>query len=101
MKHNPLIALALMATTLCAAAQDSIASGTWTLQRCIDRAKQENVTLKRNRLSVRQAQLDVATARDNRLPSVAFSTNQQFSNRPLQQKQLQWQLRHQRVHDTI
>ena len=84
MKHNPLIAIALMATTLCAAAQDSIASGTWTLQRCIDRAKQENVTLKRNRLSVRQAQLDVATARDNRLPSVAFSTNQQFSNRPFQ-----------------
>ena len=84
MKHNPLIALALMATTLCAAAQDSIASGTWTLQRCIDRAKQENVTLKRNRLNVRQAQLDVATARDNRLPSVAFSTNQQFSNRPFQ-----------------
>ncbi|MBR6283564.1 MAG: TolC family protein [Muribaculaceae bacterium] len=67
-------------------AHDSIAvqHPTWTLQQCIERAKQESLTLKRGRISVQQAQENVLNARDSRLPSVSFSTSQGLSYRPFQ-----------------
>ena len=54
----------------------------WTLERCIDYAKEQNLTLKRDRLNAKSAQIDLHTAKMNRMPSVSFSTNQNFANRP-------------------
>ena len=56
----------------------------WTLQQCIDYAKQQNITIKKNRVNVRSAQLDLQDAKNARLPEVSFSTSQNISNRPFQ-----------------
>lgn len=68
-------------------AQDSttaVLPSQWTLQDCIDRAKAQNVTVQRSRVSAQSAQLDVKNAKNARLPEVSFQTNQGFSNRPFQ-----------------
>lgn len=56
--------------------------GVWSLSNCIDRAKQENISLKRNRISAAQAKISVEEAKNSRLPSVSFSTNQGLTNHP-------------------
>lgn len=69
------------------AAQDSTATALpqqWTLQQCIDRAKTQNVAVRRLRVSAQSAQIDVKDAKSARLPQVSFQTTQGFSNRPFQ-----------------
>lgn len=78
------IFLLAAASTWTAMAQDSLPTQVWTLQRCIEHAKQENVALQQKRVAVQQAQISVADARANRLPTVSFSTSQQFTNRPFE-----------------
>lgn len=58
---------------------------TWTLQDCIDWAKQQNITIQRNKVNVRSLTLDLENARNNRLPTVNFSSNQQVGYRPFQE----------------
>ena len=57
----------------------------WSLQDCIDWAKQQNITVQRNKVSVRSSQIDLQDAKDNRLPTVNFSSNQQVGYRPFQE----------------
>ncbi|MBR1881476.1 MAG: TolC family protein [Muribaculaceae bacterium] len=65
-----------------AAAQTDTLPATWTLDDCIAWAKQENISLRRNRVSVERARISEKDARGNRLPTVSFSTSQSFNNRP-------------------
>ena len=58
---------------------------TWTLQDCIDWAKQQNITVQRNKVNVRSSALDLENARNNRLPTVNFSSNHQVGYRPFQE----------------
>ena len=58
---------------------------TWTLQDCIDWAKQQNITIQRNKVNVRSLALDLENAKNNRLPTVNFSSNQQVGYRPFQE----------------
>ena len=58
---------------------------TWTLQDCINWAKQQNITVQRNKMNVRTSQIDLQEAKANRLPTVEFSTSQYVSNRPFQE----------------
>ncbi len=82
MKHQTIVTIALaLVTSMSALAQSN---GVWSLSDCIDRAKQENITIKRNRVSAAQARLQVEDARNDRLPSVSFSTSQGLTNRPFQ-----------------
>ena len=71
-------------STFTGIAQDSLSTQVWTLQRCIEHAKQENVGLQRKRVAVQQAQISVADARANRQPTVNFTSSQQYSNKPFQ-----------------
>lgn len=85
-----LLAGCLMLITLSANAQDSTVvyqetPFTWTLQDCINWAKQQSVTVQRNKVNVRTSQIAVQDAKANRLPSVDFSTSQYVSNRPFQE----------------
>lgn len=57
----------------------------WTLQDCINWAKQQSITVQRNKMSVRTSQIDLEDAKGNRLPTVNFSTNQQVGYRPFQE----------------
>ena len=58
---------------------------TWTLQDCIDWAKQQNITIQRKKVNVRSSALDLENAKNNRLPTVNFSSNQQVGYRPFQE----------------
>ena len=58
---------------------------TWTLQDCIDWAKKQNITIQRNKVNVRSLALDLENAKNNRLPTVNFSSNQQVGYRPFQE----------------
>ena len=58
---------------------------TWTLQDCIDWAKQQNITIQRNKVNVRSQALNLEDAKNNRLPTVNFSSNQQMGYRPFQE----------------
>ena len=58
---------------------------TWTLQDCINWAKQQNITVQRNKVNVRSSQLSLEDAKNNRLPTVNFSSNQQVGYRPFQE----------------
>ena len=79
--------LAFMATDAVAQDQDTTAEKpyTWTLQDCINWAKQQSITVQRNKVRARSSQIDVNDAKGNRLPNVEFSTSQYVSNRPFQE----------------
>jgi len=73
-----------------ASAQDTTAAMVekpyaWTLQDCIKWAKQQSITVQRNKVNVRASQVALKDAKGNRLPTVDFSTYQNVSNRPFQE----------------
>jgi outer membrane protein len=57
----------------------------WTLQDCINWAKQQNITVQRNKVNVRTSQLNLEDAKASKLPTVSFSSNQQVGYRPFQE----------------
>ena len=86
------VLLAGLLSALTSSAQDSVAvvpytekAYTWTLQDCINWAKQQNITVQRNKVNVRTQALNLEDARNNRLPTVNFSSNQQVGYRPFQE----------------
>ncbi len=54
----------------------------WDLQTCIDYAMQQNITLRKNRLSAQSAEVDVKTAKAALFPSLTASVSQRIVNRP-------------------
>ena len=48
----------------------------WDLQSCIDYAKEQNITIRKNRITAASTQIDVKTAKAALLPSLSFSTSQ-------------------------
>ncbi len=57
----------------------------WTLQECLDYAKQNNISLRKARLSKQQAEEDVKGARAALLPQLSASANQSVGYKPWQQ----------------
>ena len=51
----------------------------WTLQECIGYALDHNLSVQRSALQVRQREIDVNTAENNRLPGVAGGASKNFS----------------------
>lgn len=66
---------------------DSTMSGSrmWTLENCISYALKENISLKQSRLSEKNAEIDMKTARNALFPSLSFSTSHTLINRPFQE----------------
>jgi len=56
----------------------------WTLQDCLDYARENNITLQKARLQQQQAAEEVKSAKAALLPSVSASTNQSVGYRPWQ-----------------
>mgnify|MGYP000191124038 CR=1 FL=1 len=54
----------------------------WDLQACIDYALQQNITIRKNRLSAASAEVDVKTAKAALFPSLTGSVSQRVVNRP-------------------
>lgn len=57
----------------------------WDLQSCIDYALEQNITIRKNRVTAASTQIDVKTAKAALFPSLSFSTSQQVVNRPYQE----------------
>lgn len=73
-KAYSLMALALVAVSL--SAQER---APWTLQECIAHALENNITLKRQEIQVRQQEIQLNTSRNSRLPQVSGSASENFS----------------------
>ncbi len=54
----------------------------WDLQTCIEYALQQNISLRKNRLNVESAEVDVKTAKAALFPSLTASVSQRVVNRP-------------------
>ena len=54
----------------------------WNLQTCIDYALQQNITIRKNRLNAKSAEVDVKTAKAALFPSLTASVSQRIVNRP-------------------
>ena len=78
MTSRHILAAIALTFALCAQAQS------WTLQQCIDWAREHSITVAKNRVTAEQAKIDLKDARANRLPTVSFTTRQEYSNRPFQ-----------------
>lgn len=87
-KRLTVITLCLAGCMRLAAQNDSITQQPgslpvqWDLQACIDYALQQNITLRKNRLSAESAGVDVKTAKAALFPSLSASVSQRVVNRP-------------------
>ncbi len=57
----------------------AIADETWTLQRCVDYALENNLTVKNSRLQVDQSEIEVTSAKDAFLPTLSASASEGFN----------------------
>ena len=57
----------------------------WTLQNCIDYALEQNITLRKSRITAESTAVDVKTAKAALFPNLSFSTSQNMINRPYQE----------------
>lgn len=67
-------------------AQDAAMShGQWDLQSCIDYALEQNIAIRKNRITAESTQIDVKTAKAALFPNLSFSTGHQVVNHPFQE----------------
>lgn len=78
MKTLTLIPALLLAASLTASAQDTTATR-WSLQRCIEHAKANNLEVRMRQVEVDRQELTLHTARSKRLPSLSAGASQQWS----------------------
>lgn len=75
-----LLALAPFVASLCVQAQEA-----WTLQRCLEHAAQNNITIQRNKLSELDAAEQLKQSKAALFPSLSFSMGQSLGYRPFQE----------------
>ncbi|MDR1810666.1 MAG: TolC family protein [Prevotella sp.] len=51
----------------------------WTLRQCIDHAVENNISIKQQALNVENAEIDLSTSKNSRLPSLGAGLSQSFS----------------------
>ena len=69
----------LLAVIALASATMTKADESWTLQRCIDYAIENNIQVLQNDITAGQREIDLNSARSNRLPGVSASASQNWS----------------------
>lgn len=69
----------IFASLLVWVAGSSFAQGTWTLQRCVDYALENNLTIKQNRLNVELSEVSVDDNKYGFLPSLNAAASQNFN----------------------
>jgi outer membrane protein len=60
-------------------AQELYENGLWSLEKCIDYAVEHSISVQQSEISVKQKEIALNTARNNRLPGISGSTSQNFS----------------------
>lgn len=71
--------LAAFLTAAASSAQPAAKSALWTLQDCISYALEHNLSVQQSALQVEQREIELNTARSNRLPAVSAGASQNFS----------------------
>lgn len=75
----------LLLSVACALAAISASAEPWTLQRCLDYAAENNITLQKNRLSELDAAEQLKMSQAALFPSLSFSMSQSVGYRPFQE----------------
>ncbi len=75
----------LLLSVACALAAISASAEPWTLQRCLDYAAENNITLQKNRLSELDAAEQLKMSQAALFPSLSFSMSQGLGYRPFQE----------------
>ena len=75
----------LLVSVACALAAVSVSADSWTLQRCLDYAAENNITLQKNRLSELDAAEQLKMSQAALFPSLSFSMSQGLGYRPFQE----------------
>lgn len=78
MKSKSLIYKALVVTTL-AAANLTAHAGVWSLDSCISYATTNNISIRQQKLRIRQGEQAISEAKDRFLPTVSASASQTFN----------------------
>ena len=60
-------------------------TGSWSLRKCIDYAREHNIQVQASRLSDQSGQVDLSQARAQLFPSLVFSSNQGWANQKTEQ----------------
>lgn len=71
--------LLITALSFCGIVGNCHAEEVWSLQRCVDYALENNLTIKNSRIQVDQSELDVTSAKDAFLPSVSANASEGFN----------------------
>lgn len=81
MRHYTKLGMAclLTITALTLRAQET---RTWDLKSCIEHARRQNIQIRKNRLSLEESLEQTREAKAQRLPSLAFSSAHNYTNRP-------------------
>ncbi|MBQ4359474.1 MAG: TolC family protein, partial [Proteobacteria bacterium] len=75
----------LLLSVACALMTVAVSAEPWTLQRCLDYAAENNITLKKNRLSELDAAEQLKMSQAALFPSLSFSMSQSVGYRPFQE----------------
>ena len=86
MRKSIFITLLYILLPVAAVAQDvgEELPAVWSLSQCIAWAKSHNITIQRNRINAREAELDAKDAQNAWLPQVNFSSGHNLGYRPFQ-----------------
>ncbi|MBP1530993.1 MAG: TolC family protein [Bacteroidaceae bacterium] len=80
MKNKILLATVACLTWACCAGQEA-----WTLRQCIDYALQNNIDIRKSRVSEAQGEVNLLQDKAALLPSLSFSTSQSVGYRPFEE----------------
>lgn len=85
MKHQCLFTLAgcLALSTMTLIAQEE--PKTWSLEACLQYAYQQNIDLKKSRLTLESSQIDTKNAKAKLFPSLSAGVSYQYNNTPFQE----------------
>ena len=72
-------------TIACCCALQGWAQGQWTLKKCLDYALENNIQVRRNRVSEEEGQINLREDKAALLPSLSFSTSQSVGYRPFEE----------------
>jgi outer membrane protein len=79
MKRYLFFAMACVLISSSVRAQELHENVSWSLEKCIDYAVEHNISVQQSEISVKQREIALNTAKNNRLPGVSGSTSQNFS----------------------
>ncbi|MBP1613033.1 MAG: outer rane efflux protein [Bacteroidetes bacterium] len=78
-----IIAILWLATNAQAQEQVQERPTEWTLANCINYAMQQNISIRKNRITAESSRVDIKTAKAALFPSLSFSTSHNYVNRQL------------------